>query len=1206
MKLDRLILVNWGALRSGEYPMGNMSLLTGPTGSGKSTMLDALQTVMTAVYQNVFSYNPGQDETTQSARNGKTKRTLWSYIVGAEDNLFARPDGAHGYVAAVFKPSEGETGKEFTALVAAAARVDGSGDRRQAVSERLMLLIVDDAALKIDDLISLDADNNMQVVEVDKAETHLKSRYPKVTNFRDTKREYLCQLYGRFRGQKTVPFPEAEAAAKAWSQSIAHKPIGSVDELVKTQILEFDQQQLTQRISQIGDLMRQVHNLRLEGERLRENVVRLEGIGASILDATNAYERAIQYQVLAAKRTLRDDEQAIDLARRSVDELKEKIQSEQMAAERADKERKALNASLVKIEAQLSGIPAANQKALLDARMDTAQQNVKAALEELVEALSQVESLQTTARQVIGMEFPQEFRALRAAAGKVAESLSKVGNYPISEWKVKLRGLAEKQVLGETVTVMAIIRDLETLTHRFDALHQALAGASDSFSAAVSEQRGELKLALALAEQKEADASARKKNLAEGGADYPKPIQVALAAFRSDLPGARVQVLCDLIEPANEEWQAAIEGYMGMARFNFVVHPDWEGRAIEFVRQRQLRASIIQGSLCAKNTKPDRVHSESIIHELVTEHPIARNYLMDQFGGVVKVYDVEQLRFTSRGVMKDGKAAGSRTMYNASHESLVFGKAQQEKARQLALKSHEDAVTELQTLRTANAQLTGLLALVDKLKLPSFDARGEVESAVDEIERVWKDLKQLDLTEVEKLTGEKAVLEIQISHQEAAIRRADRLIGKYQDVQREQELLIGQKGGNLPGKRQRVIEELQKLQALCQVNESLSYIELEKQVDDLVERTSVSQALQDSTLLQVKAATALGDVRQTVAGYNQNARSVEQLDFPYSAEHRDDNFAPVYGLLVRLLSRVREQLKVQRDTGLYKNVEELRQAAGSFRDVFTKQFCYEIRNAVDNGVKTLRALNTELDKLKFGTDKFHIDWSAWVPEYKEYYDFFSAAYDLSEAQESGDLFTSDLSPENCAVRDQLVALLLSNEQERALKELQRVADYRNYRRYEIWKESDTGSRLPLSEWGTGSGGQLETPAYIVRAAVVTNRLKHFDKGTNLKLLVNDESFAKMDERRAHDVIKFIRDSLGMQLICAMPTKHAGAIKSEFTKEWCFTRTAAEGNGEVDFISEADERDLNTDRLRELWDKRRQEVRLQAQLLFEAEEEQLIA
>lgn len=208
MKLDKMILVNWGALRSEEYPAGNMTLLTGPTGSGKSTFLDALQTVMTAAHQNIFSYNPGQDETTQGARNGKTKRTLASYIVGAEDNLFARPDGAHGYVAAVFKPSEGETGKGLTALVAVAARVDGSGTRRQAVMERLALIIADDAALQLDDLMAVGADGAVEVVPVEKIEGSLKAKYRAVTNFRDAKREYLCQLYGRFRGQKTVSSPK--------------------------------------------------------------------------------------------------------------------------------------------------------------------------------------------------------------------------------------------------------------------------------------------------------------------------------------------------------------------------------------------------------------------------------------------------------------------------------------------------------------------------------------------------------------------------------------------------------------------------------------------------------------------------------------------------------------------------------------------------------------------------------------------------------------------------------------------------------------------------------------------------------------------------------------------------------------------------------------------------------------------------------------
>jgi len=64
-------------------------------------------------------------------------------------------------------------------------------------------------------------------------------------------------------------------------------------------------------------------------------------------------------------------------------------------------------------------------------------------------------------------------------------------------------------------------------------------------------------------------------------------------------------------------------------------------------------------------------------------------------------------------------------------------------------------------------------------------------------------------------------------------------------------------------------------------------------------------------------------------------------------------------------------------------------------------------------------------------------------------------------------------------------------------------------------------------------------------------------------------------------------------------KHTGALKSEFTKEWSFSRTDVSDNGEVSYVSEADERDLRPDALRALWDARRAQVREQAKLAFEA-------
>ena len=80
MKLDRLVFVNWGHMASGTYEMGNLTLLTGPTGAGKSTMLDAMQVVLTAANRNIMNLNPGQDETGQgSAPREKTRRSVEGY-----------------------------------------------------------------------------------------------------------------------------------------------------------------------------------------------------------------------------------------------------------------------------------------------------------------------------------------------------------------------------------------------------------------------------------------------------------------------------------------------------------------------------------------------------------------------------------------------------------------------------------------------------------------------------------------------------------------------------------------------------------------------------------------------------------------------------------------------------------------------------------------------------------------------------------------------------------------------------------------------------------------------------------------------------------------------------------------------------------------------------------------------------------------------
>ncbi len=117
MFLKRCVLVNWGNIPNGEFDFGPINLFSGANGSGKTTAADAIQTVMTAAHENLFHYNPGQEETTQRGRGGKRVRTLASYILGCDDGSYGRLEPTDGYIAAVFHPTREESAEPFTAVV---------------------------------------------------------------------------------------------------------------------------------------------------------------------------------------------------------------------------------------------------------------------------------------------------------------------------------------------------------------------------------------------------------------------------------------------------------------------------------------------------------------------------------------------------------------------------------------------------------------------------------------------------------------------------------------------------------------------------------------------------------------------------------------------------------------------------------------------------------------------------------------------------------------------------------------------------------------------------------------------------------------------------------------------------------------------------------------------------------------------------------
>ncbi|WP_457330142.1 SbcC/MukB-like Walker B domain-containing protein [Rhizobacter sp. P5_C2] len=239
------------------------------------------------------------------------------------------------------------------------------------------------------------------------------------------------------------------------------------------------------------------------------------------------------------------------------------------------------------------------------------------------------------------------------------------------------------------------------------------------------------------------------------------------------------------------------------------------------------------------------------------------------------------------------------------------------------------------------------------------------------------------------------------------------------------------------------------------------------------------------------------------------------------------------------------------------------------------------------GAVVLQRLNRHLKDIRFGNDSFQLEWD-WIPRMKKVCEFFDAVEGAVEGLEHdrGSIFASPrLSDEQRATAEDIRRLLLANDQganERALKEL---ADYRNYRRYDIVRISPVGTTR-LSTWGTGSGGELETPFYVVRSAVLAHALGHFGRERReapaLRLMLSDEAFSKMDESRSRSVLQFLSRTLGLQLVVAMPTSKSGAVKPEFDKEFTFSKVLARRDGQELFISDVQEKTLHRDALARLW------------------------
>jgi energy-coupling factor transporter ATP-binding protein EcfA2 len=1193
MKIGKLLTWHWGSLEDREWVFADTVLLTGESGSGKSTLLDAIQTVLTAAHQHLVQFNIGQDESTQSRRGGKEPRTLAAYALGQQaDGVFLRTRST-SYAGIVFEPSgtPAEVAPAFTALVGVEAFEDGKratlqGQPQFFIVRRCLSLkdlarhsgeVLGGTPLPLKELY-VQLQHRLQQGTESTKET-LVQRFP-------DKSGYVQHLYGALMGKTAVGENEAVRAAKSIVKAMAYKELGNVNDLVRDEILE--PHDFSRDLDKMRELMRSIAGLKAEAERLQLNLDRLKEAGER---ADAVLEETRRFVVTTIAHAWRMHSEAVDelasVKRQIATQQRKQGQSAEKLAS-FDAQDAQLRDQLSAVLQRLAGNEVAQKKLALENQVQSQSDQFRLHWARVREAAQGIDAMTVQLTQLLALDL-----SALPALDIAVQSLRPAASTVLKPWPDMARAYARQARLDAELPAF----ELEAFDINLQSLQRGIHEGADSVQGAVVQALGNLGMRMKTLADEAEQRDAELRQLQAGRSVAPRDTHEAVALIEHELPQARPHLLAQLVEPrAGSTWQNAIEGYMGNDRFAIIVEAGHEARCARLVKHHFAVRSpkVVQGRKAMEDTEGRRPEARAVVHELVCKHPVANAFLMAQYGRVRKVDTEEELARTPQGLMEQGLGSRGYGMFacRAPDQDLAFGEAARQRRRQwceaeLMRLLHEKRELQLldQSLKAIARMFNGaVFTPLSPLLLAVLESQAQHATAEQA-------LKALDLSSIQELEAERLSLEGRITIIKGQRDEEMKLVGAA-----DKEL------ANLQVREQALDQRLPELE-IAVTNATVWAARFAGAAPQLAIEP---QLVADARALAAQAETSLDALRHRAQTLRENLprtlRELQQGIANYLNGARDDSERFAWSDPPRNVDRIEELLPAvfqardaiagqsqrQRAIGLADNARSLQEAERSFNHVFTTNFCFKVRDDVRQGATTLSRLNRHLKDIRFGNDSFELEWN-WIPRLQKVCEFFDAVEGAMEGLEHdrGSIFESPrLSDEQRATAREIRQLLLANDQGASERTLKELADYRNYRRYDIVRTSPVGTTR-LSTWGTGSGGELETPFYVVRSTVLAHALGHFGRerreAAALRLMLSDEAFSKMDESRSRSVLQFLSRTLGLQLVVAMPTSKSGAVKPEFDKEFTFSKVLARRNGQELFISEVQEKTLHRDALGRLWE-----------------------
>ena len=1086
--LTAIKLINWHYFVNETIRLRGSTLLTGDNGSGKSTILDAVQFALVADLRKVRFNVAAHDDTNRDLKGYLRCRTGRDDPKGGDGQGYLRDGDFTSYVALEFHDT---TRRDYFVVGVAVDTFAGEPDTPQFFR----------AAGPLDDTWFLQGDRPLSASEFRAA---LRQRrdgevFGSAAAYRTALRAMLGHLDDRF----------FTLVVKA----LGFQPITDIRKFVYDYVL--DEREV--KIDVMLENFRQYREYDALVRTTKEKLARLDEINAKYAQKTDVeFTAAVQeYVILRAGQEASQEELGL---------LRSKHADAERSRAELQRQQELLRKDISQLENDLQDLRDA--RARNDAYL--ALQALDSQLETLRRELADLE--QRIERLVAGAR--HEIAALATIRRLAQEKAAQLGLGPddtpllavVDDATARLHPLAQGEFPGPASTETSMSGTQTAGGPAFpDAGAASAAGVALNAALQQLNDRAVLQDHKLKEEQEALQAEKRElesvlEDLRRRKIRYPAAVEALRGAIRRHLDGLEAKVLCEMIDVPSERWQNAVEGYLNTQRFDLFVPPEAFDAALAVYERSKMELHIesvgLVNSEALLRSRPV-ANPGSLAEEVVTQDPAARAYIDRLLGRVMKCENEQELKKYAVAITPTCMTYRNHTARQIEfrvYEVPYIGARAVARQMELKQKRWDDVQTRLAEIADSRRVCGEFLSLVrgrEAARLleeawPRVARLREVRAAIRQKE---DERAQIDLGSLHALQAAIAAKEMEL----AAAR------GTLEDTTRAEARAMSELE-HLASEIARAEEQWQERERALQ-----AYVREHPETEEpgSTRYAEARRSRSNQVIVQNYTQSRQGLLTQA----DNLAKELVHLRWDYNTRYQfggapDDPRNDAYEAEYRKLA----------ESELPAYEEKIAHARAAAEEEFKEHFIFRLQENIHLAKQEFDNLNRVLRDIPFGEDHYQF---VYAPqrEYRNFYDMIMDEY----AMEGQTLFGGQFQEKHGATLGELFRLILDVPPEQQAENIRRFTDYRTYLDYDIKIHHAGGETSSFSKVAREkSGGESQTPYYV---AIVASFLQLYRPGQNphtVRLMMFDEAFNRMDPDRAEHTLEFIR-RLGLQVLAAAPT-----------------------------------------------------------------------